>query len=476
MTRNASTRRRFLIGTSAGLAAVTAGCSSGGGTTTTTSSSGNSNTNSGTTTANTAEVHVMTDYANDAWQSEWENTIKPDFTDNYKPPLNLEFVGLQGESRNRLNTLLQSGNPPELFSSTITEVGDLVARGQTASVTDIVDEFASNNGDVLARSTIDVAGDTHKVPHGLYLGGTLNYRQDVYDALGLSVPKTWDELVENAKAIDEAGGDLEKVRGFAVSAKDSGKAGSDFTNFLYNAAGNFYRYTNEDETEVEIDFPEEKVKASLRTMKELAKYSPDPSGLSWASTIQNWVVGRVGQCLMNNAWLCGVAYANDIPSVAKATNQALFPKREQSLDPIDRGWALIDGWTFLSGADNPTGAKNLMRTMYGSPSKTAKRNLIEPMRFLPAYENVIETDAYQSAEIFQAEDGIFLEKNRHCIENIAPELGGDRPSTPASLYAGRFPIDSEMVNAYIVLDEDLDTVYQNARQKLKTRLEEGQNL
>lgn len=424
--------------------------------------------------ANTAEVHVLTDYSSDPWQSKWEDEIKPGFEEQYSAPLNVEYTGLQGTGENRLTTLIQSGKPPEMFHGTITQVADLIAQGQTIPVDDLVGELTEANGELMAASSISTGGEAHIVPHGLYLGGCLNYRQDIYDALGLSVPTTWDELMENARAIDEAE-DIDAA-GFAVPAQPAGKAGSDFSNWLYNAGGDVWKWADEDETTVELDFAEEDVKNVLRMVRDIAEYSPDPSSLNWGSTIQNWVGGRIGQCFMNNAWLAGPAYRAGVMPVAMNTRQALIPLMEKSLDPIDRGWALMDGTPILSGADNQEGAKNLARYMYGSPSKQADKNLIEPMRFLPPYRDVIESDEYQSAEIFQAEDGHFLDLNKHCVEELAPHLGGDRPSTPASLYAGRFNIDAQMINAVVVQGQSIDQAYSEAREKYQNRLSEGQNL
>lgn len=473
MTDEILYRRRLLQGTGAGLATMVAGCLGGDGTG---NSNGETNNSSGGSSSSekNPEVHVLTDYSSKPWQKKWETKIVPGFEKKYPAPLKVEYSGMQGAGESRLTVLMQSGSAPECYTGTLTQVGDLVAQGQTLNLTDLISEIEQTNGEMLFKNTVSVNGAPQLFPHGVYLGGTFNYRKDIYEKLGLSVPTTWDELIANTKAIDEA--EDVQAAGFAMPAGTTGKSGSDFSNWFYNAGGRRWRWKDEAETEVELAFDEEHVTASLELMRELAKYSPDPSSISWGSTIKYWVGGRVAQCLMNNAWLTGPAYRAGAKDIALNTGISLVPKRAGS-DPLDRGWVLIDGTPIIKSSDNHQGAKNLLRYMYGSPAKQAKKNLIEPMRFLPPYKGVMKSDVYQSAPIFQAENGHFYELNRKCMEEIAPHLGSDkRPSTVATLYAGRFGIDAQMVNAAVVRDMPVSKAYQKARRKYQKRVKQGKKL
>ncbi|MWG36342.1 extracellular solute-binding protein [Halomarina oriensis] len=417
---------------------------------------------------------MLTDYASEAWQAKWQDDIIPGFEEEVSPDYTVtaEYVGLQGTGEQRLTTLLQSGTPPEMYFGTITQVADLVAQDQTAPLGDLVSRIEEANGEMYFKSTVTVADSVQMVPHGLYLGGTLNYRQDIYDMLGLSVPETWDQLLENARAISES--DETQALGFATAAQPAGKAGSDFANFLANSGGGVFQAT--EDGGAEIWFDEQHVTESLTVMQDLAEFSPDPSSLNWGSTIENWVAGRIGQCIMNNAWLAGPAYAAGATDVALNTNIAPVPMQSDA-DPIDRGWALIDGTPVLSGSDNVGGAEAFLEYMYGSPEAQADKNLVEPMRFLPPYQDILETDAYQSAEIFQAEDGYFLDLNRRCFEEIAPNLQSDeRPSTVATTYESRFQYDSEMVNAVLVQGNSPQQAYEDGLGRLETIFQEGQEL
>jgi multiple sugar transport system substrate-binding protein len=473
MATDKLTRRQVLYGSGVGAAATIAGCLGGGGGSGNNDSGGSSSNNSsGGGGSNQNEVHVLTDYSSQPWQQKWEQQIVPTFEKQTGIPLNIEFVGMQGSGEQRLLTLIQSGSPPEWYHGTITQVADLIVEGETIPVTDTIDKLEEANGDMLIKSTITVEETPYLLPHGMYAGGTLNYRKDIYDDLGLSVPKTWSQLVQNAKAIDES--DNWDERGFGVAAQPAGKAGSDFANWVYNAGGRYFRWANQDQTKLELADNGEVMTAALNHMKQLAQYSPDPSSLNWGPTIEYWVGGRIAQTIMNNAWLAGPAYRAGAKDIALNTRQALIPKRERSTQTTTRGWSLVDGTPILKDADNHQGAKQLQMHMYGSPKKQADKLLVEPMRFLPPYEGVMDSDAYQSAKIFQVENGHFLKRNRFCMNQIIPKLGTSQlPSNAASTYTTRFPIDAQTVNQVIVQGRDIQSAYQEGRQKRRKRLKQG---
>lgn len=449
MVNQGSTRRQILRGTGIGAAGLLAGCLGGGG---------------------EDELHIMTDYTGDAWENHWDTLIS-EFDNDIS--INKEEVGFQGTGEQRLASLMQAQNPPEMFHGTITEVGDLVNTGRTQPVDDVVDDLEEEWGQMSFRNTISpIDGETHMVPHGVYGGGTLNYRADLYERLGLEEPETWSELIENVRAIDEA--DItaagEDVRGFALPAQPTGKSASDFSNWLYNAGGDVWQ-PNSDDLELWMD--EDHVMAVFDLLQELAQYSPDPSGLNWQETIQNWAAGRLGHCIMNNAWLCGPTHRAGQTDLALATEQTLVPMREGA-EPIQRGWVLADGTPIISGSSNPGDAEDFARHMYGSEYGVAT-SLVEPMRFMPPYEGILETDEYQSHEIFQARDGAFLEKQRKCLTEIAPELTSEESvTTPETLHINSMDIVGESVNRLIVSGNDPGDVYDWTIDQYESALEDVQ--
>ncbi|THE64424.1 extracellular solute-binding protein [Salinadaptatus halalkaliphilus] len=417
----------------------------------------------------------MTDFSGDQWEAYWEEDLIPSFEEQTEVEINLEYAGFQGTGEQRLATLLQSGEPPEFYHATTSEFGDLINQGLTRQVDDIVDDLEAEWGDALYKYTLQpMTGDrddeTHSIPHGVYVGGCFNYRSDVYEALDLEVPETWEELVENARIIDESD-EFEEMRGFGLPAVPQGKSASDFANWLYNSGGDVWQ---ENGGEIELWFDEEHVMPILDTLQELAQYSPDPSSVDWGSTIEYWIAGRFGQCFMNNAWLCGPSFFAGAEEVALNTDQALIPTREGA-DPVTRGWVLVNGTPIIDGSSNPDTAGEFKRYMYG-PERHVEVSLIEPMRFIPPYEEIIETDAYQNAEIFQVADGAFLEKNQFIMDEIVPELDSpELPSTPETLQVGTFDIPGELTNRVIVDEQDPEDAYEWAVNEYEQRYQDAQD-
>lgn len=478
------TRRQAVQGAGIGAAGLLAGCIGDG------DGNGNGNgddsTGNGTTeTPNTSEVHVLTDYTDEnTWEPYWNEELIPGWESQSEIPIEVEFTGFQGTSEQRLATLMQAGDPPEAFHCTLSEVGDLVNQGLTVSVEDALSDLEEEWGDALYRFTMepyispDRQDEAHLVPHGLYVGGTLNYRSDIYADLGLEEPETWSELVDNARAIHEAGGEYEDVFGWALPAQPSGKSGSDFTNWLYNSGGNTFRWSDGPNSEPELWFDEEHVIPVLEHLQELQQYSPDPSGVGWGPTIIQWAQGRIGQCFMNNAWLCGTPLAAGQGGLARATEQTLIPTREGVSDPPARGWVLADGAAIIRGSDNPAGGKEFLKYMYG-PERHIEVTLMEPMRFLPPYESIMESDAYQNADIFQGELGqAMLEKNQHVMENITPEMygEGDIASSPETSHAGSFDITSQLTNRVVVDGQDPQAAYDWAYSQYERRYEQAKQM
>ncbi len=452
MSSSDMTRRRLLQGAGAGTAGLLAGCLGG--------DSGD-------------ELHILTDFSGDQWEAYWEDELVPDWEDQSEVPIDVEYAGFHGTGEQRLATLLQSGDPPEMYHATTAEIGDLINQGLTRNVDDVVDDLEDEWGDTLYKYTLqpmggDQSDETHSIPHGVYVGGCLNYRSDVYEALDLEVPETWDELVENARIIDESD-EFEEMRGFGLSATPAGKGGSDFSNWLYNSGGDVWQENGGD---IELWFDEEHVMPVLDVLQELAQYSPDPSSLNWQETIEYWVAGRFGQCFMNNAWLCGPAMGAGAEEVALATDQALIPTREGA-DPVTRGWVLVNGTPVIGGSSNPGAAEDFNRMMYGADHHVDV-SLIEPMRFIPPYEGVMESDEYQNAEIFQVADGALLEKNQFIMDEIVPELESpELPSSPETLHVGTFDIDAQLANRVLVEEQDPDDAYEWAVDRYEQRYEEA---
>lgn len=448
----------------AGAATLAAGCLNFGG-------GGNG---TGTGGANEKPVRMLTDYNTDAWKNRWEDELIPPFTDQTGIPVNPEYTGFQGNGEQRLQTLIQSGNTPEMFYGSLTQQGQLINQDLALQVNDVIETFEETHGDLLAKHTLGFGDRLYLVPHGIYAGGTFNYRSDIYEQLSIDGPPTsWNELLTYAETIDKDG-DI-KARGYGLPGQKTGKAGSEFNIQLRTNDAYLFRWKNKSERVAEVWFPEKEVVETLEYMDQLAQYSPDPTNMGWGTTISYWVGNRIAQATMQNGWVAGVAARSGADTIAKSTEVAKMPTSGGGGSEIDRGWLLADGTTVLDG-DNPGGAKQFLEYAYGNLDRAVKSHHIEPMRFIPFAESILTSDQYKSADIFQKYDGHLFDLKMKTYEEIFPTLGNQEkiPSTPATNYVNRFFTLSEMLNRVVAANESPQSAYTWARDQLEKQLKEGQ--
>lgn len=463
------TRRRLLGATGAGTVAALAGCTGGNG-----NGDGRSD----------AAVHVFTDYNNEPWQDRWEEVIQPEYEETTGLELDIEYAGFQGDSEQRLSTLIQSGDPPDLHVETFYATAEIWANGMLEPVTGIVDQIESVAGPLQSNNFVDEQGlhsqgDQFLVPHGMYTN-LLIYREDIYDALGLEVPETWDELVANAQAIDEADigdGDSPDVRGFATPGAQVGQSRELFWVFLYT--NGVYPFEEVD-GEIEVRLPEAETVEAMETIKELSQYSPDPSSLNWGESLTQWTQGRIGQMYHVNPWAAGVAADAGVDVIAENTGIAPMPRNgippEESYQP----GPTLNGWMVFSDGDNSEGGRELIEWMYGEETERTVRNYTaEPMRMLPAYGDVVNHEAYESMDIFQEYPGL-LDLNQQVLDDIVPEHFGrnddDIPDDGVTNYAISGYYFSDMMNEILVADRDIQAAYEDIVEAAEERLEEGKDI
>ena len=175
-------------------------------------------------------------------------------------------------------------------------------------------------------------------------------------------------------------------------------------------------------------------------------------------------------------------------SISPNTAVAPAPLRDRTLDPPTRGWVRVNGTPLFRGG-NTEYAEQFLRYMYEGPQRQADKNNVT-MRSLPPYEEILETDEYRSTEIYQAEDGYFLDLERQLLDKVLPLHAGTRPRTPAARYAmQRMPPDTtaewqdadpdiltELVQAVLVDGKSMDEEIEGASQRLQLRLEDGREL
>lgn len=422
-------------------------------------------------------IHILTDYSSTAWQRIWDGELIPDFQARTGATPRIEYVGFAGVGEQRLTTLLQAGNPPEAFTGGPDQIGDMLARGQLGTTNDAVEQLVSESdiGELIS-SPLTLEGNWYNFPHGKYFS-TFLYRSDVIESLGLPEPTTMERILDNARAIDES--DEFAARGFGLAGQRAGKSSRDFEVFLSALGGWYWQWKTNDREEPEVWFPQDEVVRTLEYMDELSQYSPDPSSISWGESLSYWAGNRIAQEINLNAWAAGVAANAGNLEIARNTEMIALPTSEGAEQYAPLVSTDFDGQMPIALADNLDGLFAFLRWMYRDPEQAAKYYVSEPTRFIPAYSNVLQADAYQNAEVFQQVPHL-LEMNRKSASEFGPldEVADEDRLvfTPASIYAGRFPIVNEMVNQVVITGRDPEAAWEEARGRLETRLAEGKEI
>ena len=94
-----------------------------------------------------------------------------------------------------------SANPPDVTSwYPGNRMGPFVDAGLFEPIDDLWAENNLNEDMSAVKPTMSRNGKTWGVPYSYYQWGVY-YRKDIYDKLGLSEPKTWNELLSNCDAL-----------------------------------------------------------------------------------------------------------------------------------------------------------------------------------------------------------------------------------------------------------------------------------
>jgi len=205
------------------------------------------------------------------------------------------FAGMQDKTRNSLRAEQGSYDIVNLNAAGLAEIYD---GGFLKPLKDIDPAFE------LPVGVLDFGGGTSwdVKRHSFGTDGTLlavptngnvqvfYYRKDLYEQAGLTPPKTWDELLANAKKLHNP---PERYGFIARGARDS--VLFDFTPFLFSYGGSYFANPRGGDFSVTLASPEalEALKMFIKLGKEVG--APNPGALAQAELIQLLTTGKAAQ-------------------------------------------------------------------------------------------------------------------------------------------------------------------------------------
>ena len=134
----------------------------------------------------------------------WVEQLKQDYEAlNPNVTIDIEIRPGGTEGDNITKTRLATGDMPDLF---LYNSGSLFqAINPTQNLTPLTDEPFMDNVIDSFKTVVSAGGDTYGVPIGAAMGGGVLYNIPIYQELGLTPPKTWEEFMANSQKIKDAG-------------------------------------------------------------------------------------------------------------------------------------------------------------------------------------------------------------------------------------------------------------------------------
>ena len=282
-------------------------------------------------------------------------------------------------------------------------------------------------------------GQRQCLPVGAYWH-MLHYRTDIFEALGIAPPETFDDVLAAAKAVTESS-EYPDVSGYAMNFKRGAAAGQQFFEWIYSAGGRPWEsnypgspdaYADQTPT---LTSPESI--AMLQFFEDMVAYGPTGvEGFAWDERFNSFAQGNVA---MINAWSVRTPGLNnpDISKVAGNWDVTMFPHAEgaESVPPVG-GWIMClnahserkdAAWDFMRWFASPEVHKDWV--MMGAPASRHSTfqdpEVIAAQPWLPTlYESAQAAWTElrpRHAMTFEMIDAVGLHVNRAIIDEVSPD-------------------------------------------------------
>lgn len=259
--------------------------------------------------------------------------------------------------------LILMGNPPDLvYQSTSELYGALLSSDepQALPITDILQGPGLGGEehliDVLPKGVLDfwvLDGEQYMLPEQFITSGFF-YNKSVFEEYGISVPKTWEELMDAAATLKENGvapfmqdaiGEYTAFWPYWAIVREVGPGK------LLAAASDPTGATWDDPAYLEAIQKVEEVSAAGKNY-----FQEGYEGSTWPAAQGSWAQGN-GAMILVGSWI-----VNEVArSAAPSWKPGFFPFPEINPDVPETLEARMNGWAIPAGAKNPDLAKEFLK-------------------------------------------------------------------------------------------------------------------
>ena len=265
---------------------------------------------------------------------------------------------------------------PAEYSSVIVNNGALVTLMNDGLVRPLDDLIAKHGSSLKKNQLITVDG---KVMAVAFMANAqhLFYRQDILEAAGVGVPKTYEEVLAASKAIKDKG--LMDYP-YTGTFKAGWNLGEEFINMYMGTGGNFFK-----DGSAELDINNEQGVATLNMMKALTEYmNPDYLTFDSNSVQADW---EAGNAALSNLWGSrAAAVLDDEGSTAAVTSTTLFesaPALGDGSTPATTLW--WDGFAISANSTDEDAEATFIALMNGISTEVANANADDAVWLIDGY-------------------------------------------------------------------------------------------
>ncbi|BCB88802.1 ABC transporter substrate-binding protein [Phytohabitans suffuscus] len=290
----------------------------------------------------------------------------------------------------KMVTAFRAGNGPDIMNTIEGGVSAAQAGGFLVPVDDVVEAHGKDDFIPSYLHAVSKDGKTWAVPDWA-LHQEVWYRKDLFAAKGVQVPKSWPELLDAARKLDDKAGG---VRGFAVPMGSALVAPQTYYQFLYaNGVHTFDPQTGE----YALDRDPAKAIDATRYMLDLYKAASPPEARTWVwNDFRTAFVKGSLAMVMDFGAVVGLAKEQN---PAMLDNMGVFALPAPTAGAKPEG-ALAGGYFYMIGKSNErrqAAAKTLVKCML-APELSAARVNTRPVFALPATESAAKSTVYTSNE------------------------------------------------------------------------------
>jgi ABC-type glycerol-3-phosphate transport system substrate-binding protein len=146
------------------------------------------------------------------------------------------------EGDNLVKTRLATGEMTDMFAYNSGSLFQALSPDQ--NLIDVSDEAWVDKLDENFKPVVSTDNGLYGVPLGQAFGGAVLYNKDVYEQLGLEIPTTWDEFVDNSEAVKAAGDIIPIIQTYGETWTSQLLVLGDFANVMADDPDWAEKYTN----------------------------------------------------------------------------------------------------------------------------------------------------------------------------------------------------------------------------------------